>query len=302
MTVTELITTGEARGGRRPKVDRRPMTVRRWMRKYLVGIIAIIVSVVVFLVPFVFVLLQAAKNPREAGLVTFSWPTEWQFVQNFFEVLQTNDYQVLWAFLNSAVLTIASCTIMVVLAAMVGYILQRKRSRLNPIVNFLVLAALIVPPAVVPTIWVLQGVGLFKTLPGMILIEATFGLAFCVLLFRAFVATIPRELDEAAIIDGAGPLRLFFGVVLPLLKPVIVTVIVVQAVFVFNDFQGPLYFLPGSDNPTVQLGLYNFTSQSVSQFNLLFMYILLTTIPMLIMYIIFNRQIVAGMTSGAVKG
>jgi len=278
------------------------MTFRRWTRKYLLGIIAIIVSVVVFLVPFAFVLLQAAKNPKEAGLVNFAWPTDWQLWQNFVEVLQKNDYQVLWAFLNSTVLTILSCTIMVVLAAMVGYVLQRKRTWLNPIINFLVLAALIVPPAVVPTIWVLQGVGLFKTLPGMILIESTFGLAFCVLLFRAFVATIPKELDEAAVIDGAGPIRLFFGVVLPLLKPVIVTVIVVQAVFVFNDFQGPLYFLPGSDIPTVQLGLYNYQSQTLSQFNLLFMYILLTTIPMLIMYIIFNRQIVAGMTSGAIKG
>ncbi len=278
------------------------MTFRRWTRKYLLGIIAIIVSVVVFLVPFAFVLLQAAKNPKEAGLVNFAWPTDWQLWQNFVEVLQKNDYQVLWAFLNSTVLTILSCTIMVVLAAMVGYVLQRKRTWLNPIINFLVLAALIVPPAVVPTIWVLQGVGLFKTLPGMILIESTFGLAFCVLLFRAFVATIPKELDEAAVIDGAGPIRLFFGVVLPLLKPVIVTVIVVQAVFVFNDFQGPLYFLPGSDIPTVQLGLYNYQSQTLSQFNLLFMYILLTTIPPLIMYIFFNRQIVAGMTSGAVKG
>jgi raffinose/stachyose/melibiose transport system permease protein len=278
------------------------MTFRRWIRKYLLGIIAILVSVVVFLVPFAFVFLQAAKNPKESGLLTFAWPTEWQLWQNLGDVLQTNDYQVIWAFLNTTIITVASVIIMVVLAAMVGYLLQRKRTRLNPFVNFLVLAALIVPPAVVPTIWVLQGVGLFKTLPGMILIEATFGLAFCVLLFRAFVATIPKELDEAAIIDGAGPLRLFFGVVLPLLRPVIVTVIVVQSVAVFNDFQNPLYFLPGSDYPTVQLGLYNFQSVSVSQFNLLFMYILLVTIPPLIMYIIFNRQIVAGMTSGAIKG
>ncbi len=302
MTLTEAVTTANARGSRRPKVDRRPMTFRRWTRKYLVGIIAVIVSVVVFLVPFAFVVLQAAKNPKESGLLTFAWPTEWQFWQNFTDVLQTNDYQVLWAFLNTTIITVASVVVMVVLAAMVGYLLQRKRTRLNPFVNFLVLAALIVPPAVVPTIWVLQGTGLFKTLPGMILIEATFGLAFCVLLFRAFVATIPRELDEAAIIDGAGPLRLFFGVVLPLLRPVIVTVVVVQSVAVFNDFQNPLYFLPGSDYPTVQLGLYNFQSVSVSQFNLLFMYIVLVTIPPLIMYIIFNRQIVAGMTSGAIKG
>ncbi|WP_374975851.1 carbohydrate ABC transporter permease [Microbacterium trichothecenolyticum] len=305
MTVTETLTTADARklrGGRRPKEDRRPMTVRRWMRKYLVGIIAIIASVVIFLLPFVFVFLQSAKSPQEAGLVEFSLPSEWLFWQNLVEVLEKNDYQVLWAFLWTTVITVFACAIMVVLAAMVGYVLQRKRTKLNAYINFMVLAALIVPPAVVPTIWVLQGVGLFKTIPGMILIQATFGLAFCVLLFRAFVATIPKELDEAAIIDGAGPMRLFFTVVLPLLKPVIVTVIVVQAVFVYGDFQGPLYFLPGNDYPTVQLGLYNFQSQTVSQFNLLFMYVLLTTIPPLIMYIFFNRQIVAGMTSGAVKG
>jgi len=302
VTLTEAVTTAGSRGTRAPKADRRPMTFRRWMRKYAVGIIAILVSIVVFIVPFVFVVLQAAKDPREAGLVQFSLPTEWRLWENFVDVVSANDYNFLLAMLNSIVLTVASVAIMVVFAAMVGYVLQRKRSKLNAYINFLVLAALIVPPAVLPTIWVPQGVGLFKTLPGLILVEATFGLAFCILLFRAFVATIPKELDEAAIIDGAGPIRLFFGVVLPLLKPVIVTVVVVQAVAVFSNFQNPLYFLPGSDTPTVQLPLYNYQSQTVSQFNLLFMYVLLVTIPPLIMYIFFNRQIVAGMTSGAVKG
>jgi raffinose/stachyose/melibiose transport system permease protein len=135
-----------------------------------------------------------------------------------------------------------------------------------------------------------------------VLIETTFGLSFSILLFRAFVATIPRELDEAATIDGAGSLRLFFQVILPLLRPVIVTVVVVQAVAIFNDFQNPLYFLPGNDLATVQLTLYNFQSQSLSQYNLLFMDVLLITIPPLVLYIFFNRQIVAGLTSGAVKG
>ena len=157
------------------------------------------------------------------------------------------------------------------------------------------------PPAVVPTIWVLQGLKLFGTMPGMILIETTFGLSFCILLFRAFVGNIPRELDEAAVLDGAGPVRLFLRVVLPLLRPVIVTVIVVQAVFVFNDFAGPLYFLPG-DQVTVQLALYTFSGQNLSFYNLLFMAIFIITIPPLIAYIFFNRQIVSGITSGAVKG
>ena len=137
---------------------------------------------------------------------------------------------------------------------------------------------------------------------GLILIEVDYGLSFSVLLFRAFIATIPRELDEAAIIDGAGPLRIFFTVILPLLRPVVVTVIVVQAVAIFNDFTNPLYFLPGAKNATVQLTLYNFQSQFNTSYNLLFMNILLITIPPLIVYIFFNRQIVAGLTAGAVKG
>jgi raffinose/stachyose/melibiose transport system permease protein len=276
--------------------------VRVRTQRWVVGIIAIVVSFAIFLVPFAFIILQAAKSPGEAGEFSFALPTNWMIWQNLTAVLTTNDGIIVRAFVNSAVLTITSVIVMVVFAAMVGYVLSRKRTRLNPIINFFVLAGLIVPPAVVPTIWVLQGIGLFKTLPGMILIEATFGLSFCILLFRAFVSTIPKELDEAAVIDGAGPIRLFFTVVLPLLRPVIITVIVVQAVAVFNDFTGPLYFLPGDDNATVQLTLYNFQSQTLSQYNLLFMDILLITIPPLVMYIFFNRQIVAGMTSGAVKG
>jgi len=284
--------------GRTPERRVRRATVQRW----LVGIIAIAVSFVVFLVPFAFVLLQAMKSPADANQLQFSFPTEFQLWQNVVAVFNSGTTGLLRSFINSAVLTVGSVIIMVVFSAMVGYVLQRRPGPWNRVVNFFVLAGLIVPPAIVPTIWVLQGLQLFKTMTGMILIEATFGLSFCILLFRAFVATIPKELDEAAVIDGAGPLRLFFTVVLPLLKPVIITVVLVQSVSVFNDFANPLYFLPGSDNQTVQQTLYSFQTQSVSQLNLLFTDVLLITIPPLILYIFFNRQIVAGMTSGAVKG
>ncbi|QNE36015.1 carbohydrate ABC transporter permease [Leifsonia shinshuensis] len=275
---------------------------RTKIRAWIVGVVAILVSVVVFLVPFAFVVLQAAKTPEDASSLAFTWPKEWQFFPNLIAVLQSGDGLIWRAFLNSFILTVGSVALMVVLSAMAGYVLARKRSKWGPVVNFFVLAGLIVPPAVVPTIWVLQGTGLYKTMPGMILIETTFGLSFCILLFRAFFNTVPRELDEAAVLDGAGRVRLFFQVILPLLKPVIVTVIVVQSVFVFNDFAGPLYFLPGSDNATVQTTLYTFAGQNLSFYNLLFMDILLITIPPLVAYIFFNRQIVAGMTSGAIKG
>lgn len=271
-------------------------------RGTLLGVVSIFVSVIIFLVPFLFVILQAMKTAAEASRLKFSWPEQVVFMENITEVLTMRDGIVPRAFFNSTVLTIASVVIMVITAAMVGFVLQRRSSKWNPVVNFFVLAGLIVPPAVVPTIWLLQSLGLFKTLPGLILIEATFGLSFCILLFRAFVSTIPKELDEAALIDGAGSVRLFFTVILPLMKPTVITVIVVQAVNVFNDFANPLYFLPGDENATVQLTLYNFMSQTLNQWNLVFTDVLLITIPPLIMFIFFNRQIVAGMTSGAVKG
>jgi raffinose/stachyose/melibiose transport system permease protein len=271
-------------------------------RNYLLSAVAIVASIVVFIIPFAFIVLTAVKDRQQAANLDFSWPHQFRIVQNFVEVVKARDFMLVIAFINSTILTVASVAGMVVLAAMAGFVLQRRKSRWNGFVNFLVLSGLIIPPAVVPTIWVLQKFGLFKTMPGLILIEIAFGLSFCVLLFRAFVATIPRELDEAAIIDGAGPLRLFFGVIFPLLRSVIVTVIVVQSVAVFNDFTNPLYFLPGDQNATVQLTLYNFQSQFSTQYNLLFMNILLITIPPLVMFLIFNRQIVAGMTAGAIKG
>jgi raffinose/stachyose/melibiose transport system permease protein len=266
------------------------------------GIAAILITTVVFIVPFLFIVVNALKSSREAAMRSFALPAVWRLWDNLVEVIQTRDYMVLTAFVNSTILTVASVTMLVIFGAMVGYVLQRRPSIWTRPANFLILAGLIIPPAVVPTIWLLQGLGLFKTLHGLILIEVAYGLSFSVLLFRAFIATIPRELDEAAIIDGAGPMRIFFGIILPLLRPVVVTVIVVQSVAIFNDFTNPLYYLPGNKNATVQLTLYNFLSQFNTSYNLLFTDILLITIPPLIVYIFFNRQIVAGLTAGAVKG
>jgi raffinose/stachyose/melibiose transport system permease protein len=271
-------------------------------RGLLLGSVAVLVSGVIFLVPFAFIALTAVKTRQEASLLQFSWPTELAIVQNFEAVLEARDYMLVIAFINSTILTVASVTLLVVLGAMVAFVLQRRASRWNGLINFLVLSGLIIPPAVVPTIWVLQGLGLFRTMPGLILIEVAFGLSFTILLFRAFIATIPRELDEAAIIDGARSTNLFFRVIFPLLRSVTVTVIVVQSVVIFNDFANPLYFLPGEKNATVQLTLYNFQSQFNTQYNLLFMNILLITVPPLIMFLFFNRRIVAGLTAGAVKG
>jgi raffinose/stachyose/melibiose transport system permease protein len=268
----------------------------------VLGIIAILVSALVFLVPFAFIILTAFKNKQQATLLDFSWPDGFHLWSNIVEVVTTRNWMLLTAFINSTILTVVSVTLLVVFAAMVGFVLARRKTRWNGLIEFLILAGLMIPPAVVPTIWLLQGVGLFGKLHGLVLIEVAYGLPFSIILYRAFIATIPRELDEAAIIDGARPFDVFFRIILPLLWPVTVTNIVVQSVGVFNDFTNPLYYLPGNANATVQLTLYNFQSQFNTSYNLLFTNILLITIPPLLVFLFFNRHIVAGMTAGAVKG
>ena len=270
--------------------------------RYWLGTAALVVTAVVFVVPFLFILFMAIKDRKQSSLLDFSLPTSNNLISNVVEVVKARDYMLVTAFINSTILTVASVAGMVALGAMVAFVRQRRYSRWNRLIDLLVLSGLIIPPAVVPTIWVLQKLGIFRTLPGLILIEVAFGLSFTILLFQAFISTIPKELDEAAILDGAGPFRLFFRVIFPLLKSVVVTVIVVQSVFVFNDFVNPLYFLPGDDNATVQLTLFNFKSQFTTEWNLLFTDILLITLPMLVLFIFFNRKIVEGMTAGAVKG
>ena len=269
---------------------------------YWLSATAIVVFAVVFLVPFAFILITAVKTQQDAALLNFTWPTQWQFLQNLQEVIQARDYILIIAFINSAILTVTSVTFVVVLSAMAAFVIQRRKSRLTTAINLVILSGLIIPPAVVPTIWVLQKLSLFKTMPGLIMVEIAYAMAFCLLLFQAFIRTIPRDLDEAALIDGAGSLSLFFRVVFPLLRPIIITVVVIQSVFIYNDFVHPLYFLPGEENATVQLTLFNFSSQYTNAYNLLFMDIMLVTIPPLIMFMIFQRQIVSGMTAGSVKG
>ena len=271
-------------------------------RGVVIGVAAIVLSAIFFLVPFLFSLVIASMDRTQANELQFTWPQPFVLLDNVGEALAARDYLMVIAFINSIILTVASVAALVILSAMVAYIWQRRASRWSPVVNILVLAGLIVPPAIVPTIWVLQTLGLFRTMPGLIFIEIAYGLPFCILLFRAFIASVPRELDEAAVVDGAGSVQIFFRVIFPVLRSVIMTVIILQSVLIYNDFQNPLYFLPGTQNATVQLTLLNFQSQFTTQYNLLFATILLVTIPPLIMFIFFNRKIVAGMAAGSVKG
>ena len=270
-------------------------------KRFIADALAILFAVIVYCVPFYFVILNSFKTRGEAALMNIRWPSAFPIAENYQKVLDTNNGIVIRAFGNSIVITLFSILLMVVVCSMAGYVLQRKRDKIGTLANFIVLTGLMIPPAIVPTIWVMQGIGIYKSIGGMVLIEVALNLSFACILYRGFMASIPRELDEAAVIDGCGPLRMFWQVILPLLQPVTATVIVLSAVTIFNDFVNPLYFLPGTKNATVQQTLYNFNGQYGSDWNLLFADVMLITIPPLTLFIFFNKKIVSGMVAGAIK-
>lgn len=264
-------------------------------------VLGMVCAFLIFIIPFIFMFLNSLKERREANLLRLSLPEIFKW-ENYKEVLTAGNGIVLTAFKNSLLLTAGSVIILIITCAMAGYVLQRRKGKIMSKINALIMIGLMVPPAILPTISIMQGLHVYKTLFGMIMIEVALQTPFSIMLYRGFMGSIPIELEEAGYIDGCNKVKMFTTVVFPLLKPVTATVVILNAVNIFNDFTNPLYFLPGSKNATVQLTLYEFMGKYSSSYNLLFADVIIITIPMLILFIIFNKRIVDGMVAGAVKG
>jgi raffinose/stachyose/melibiose transport system permease protein len=275
--------------------------VKRRRSRLVVEILAVALALVIFGVPISFVITNAGKTSAGAAEMSIAPAAKTQYIANFSNVISASNHMLIRAFANSTVITALSILVLLAVSSMAGFVLERRKGRGISWVNFLVLAGLMIPPAVVPTIWVLKSIGLYKSLVGLVLVEAALAFPFSVLLYRGYMGAIPRELDEASFIDGCTGLDLFVRVIFPLMKPVSTTIAIITSISVFNDFVNPLYFLPGAKNVTVQLTLYNFISTYLNKWNLLFADILLISIPPLVFFIFFNRKIVSGMVAGAIK-
>ena len=271
-------------------------------RKTLIGdILGVIITVLIFIIPFYFMFVNSIKSKKEANQLSIAWPKEIHF-ENYVEVLTKSNGQRITAFKNSAILTLCSVALLCLFGAMAGYAIQRRSDKKMKLVQSVIMLGLMIPASILPTIHLLQTLHLYKTMLGMILIEVALQLPFTIMLYRGYMASIPVELEESAKIDGCNSWQIFTKIIFPLLKPINATVIILDAVTIFNDFTNPLYFLPGAKNATVQLTLYNYKGQFASSYNLLFADIILITVPMLILFLIFNKKIVAGMVAGSVKG
>lgn len=270
-------------------------------RKTIGEIFAVVIAFIIYGIPFYFMILNSIKNKGEASQLDLKWPSKILFFENYRAVLAEQDGVVIRAFINSAIITLFSIILLVIITSMAGFVLQRRVSRYSNFLSFLILIGLILPPSVVPTIWVLKNIGIYRTLLSIILVEAALSFPFATLLYTNFIVAIPREIDESALIDGCTNLQLFFRIIFPLLKPVTSTIIILSGISIYNDFVNPLYFLPGADNPTVQLTLYNFLSRYNTSWNLLFADVVLISIPPLILFIFFNKRIISGMVAGSIK-
>lgn len=268
----------------------------------LFELLGLLLAFFLYLIPFYFVIINSFKTKREAGLMNISWPSTFQIAENYRTVITNNRSALLVAFKNSIIITALSLLVMILVCSMAGFVLQRRRDKLSTAANFALLTGLMIPPAIVPTIWVMKAIGIYKSIPGMVLIEVALNCSFSCILYRGFMGSIPREIDDAAVIDGCGPLGLYSRIIMPLLKPVTATIIVLSTINIFNDFVNPMYFLPGTRNITVQQTLYNYSGQYANDYNLLFADVMLITIPPLLLFIFFNKQIVSGMVAGAIKG
>jgi len=277
------------------------MNKKTKIRLRIYDVVGIVLSSIIFFIPIYFLIITSLKNVKEAYRMELSFPDKLNFIENFREVLSVQDGIVLRAFLNSFIITAFAVTGLVLVCSMAGFVIQRRKNRLTGLWNMVILIGLMVPPAIVPTIWVLNALHIYGTIPSMVLLEIAFFFPFSTLMYKGFMKTIPRELDEAAILDGCGRIRLFFQIIFPLLRPVNITIIVLTAVFIYGDFMNPLYFLPGPRNATVQLTLFNFIGQYSSEWNLLFADVVLVTIPPLILYLFLNKRIIQGMVAGSLK-
>ncbi len=275
--------------------------MKRKIARIAVEVAAVVLALALFGVPLSYVATNAGKSSAEAAEMSIMPAAKTQYLENFAAVMKTSDYMLVRAFLNSALITTVSIVVLLAVSSMSGFVLERRKGKAVSFINFFILAGLMIPPAVVPTIWVLKSIGLYKNMLGLILVEAALSFPFSVLLYRGYMGAIPRELDEASFIDGCGGFELFTRVVFPLMKPVSITIAIITSINIFNDFVNPLYFLPGAKNATVQLTLYNYISTYLNKWNLLFADILLISIPPLVFFIVFNRKIVSGMVAGAVK-
>ena len=251
------------------------------------------------IVPIYIVFVNALKTQAEASSMGPELPAVPQWA-NFGTVVDQG--KLMTAFINSALYSLGGTVLAVFLSALAAYVLARRRTRRHQVIYLLLIAGIAIPTNFVTLMKVMQVTGLIDSQLGMILLYAATQIPFSVFLIYAFIDTLPQELDEAAFIDGCTPIRTFFSIILPMLTPVLVTCGVLSILNIWNEFLMPLYFVNSTDKWPMTLAIYQFFGMFQSDWSLVSADVVLTILPVILIYIVAQRWILSGMSAGAVKG
>lgn len=261
-------------------------------------VVALLITLV-YMVPFYMVVNVALKPPTDTR--SYWLPPMQAYWDNFATALTSG--RLLMAMKNSVVITLFAVVLIVVCGSFAAYPLARRRSRMNTGIRNFFLGVMMVPPlsilvSLYSTMVSMKGV---NTYWGIILVLVTFELPLSIFLYTNFVSTIPRALDEAASIDGCGPIRTFFQIIMPQLKPVTASVIILTGMHCWNDYQFSLYILQSTEMRTIPLAISSFFSQTTSNLYAATAAAVLAILPAIILFLSMQKYFIRGMVDSAVK-
>lgn len=275
-------------------------------------IIALVIAIYV-LFPFALVVLNSAKVNTDItnNPIGFNGASLSQMAQNFNDVVNNQHFRFWNAFGYSALITVLSLVLLALFGAMAAWVICRNKTKWSNAIYFIFIASMIIPFQVVmlPLISTFRetgkfvGISMLQSVTGIVFAYLGFGGAMTVFILVGFIKGIPYDLEEAASIDGCSPEQVFFLIIFPLLKPVIMTVTILNGMWIWNDYLLPSLMLGRSgDIMTLPIAVQAFVGSYVKQWNLILTGALLAIIPMIILFLIAQKQIMNGMIEGAVKG
>lgn len=262
--------------------------------------VLLIVLLGIIVMPIFWVILGSFKTAFEIANYPFSLPASWN-LDNLIGAWQLGNFKTY--FFNSAFITVVGMIIVFLVACPAGYVFAQMTFPGNQILFYLFILGLSLPVQVIiiPVFFQLKTMGLVDSLTGITLVSVGMALPFSVFLMRNTFKDVPKELRESAYVDGAGEWRTYLKIMLPLAKPGIVALMVFTFMNIWNDFMLPLVLLISEDKYTIPLGLLSFQGNNASNYGLIFGGTLISMVPSVIVYLIFQRQFVEGMSAGSDK-
>lgn len=271
---------------------------------------------IIFISPFVLILINSAKSSRDILLNPLSLPADWGiFIDNIVSIWNNPSINYRESFISSIIITIVSLLVITLVSSLAAWGLVRHKSKTSTFIFLMFVASMVIPFQVVmyPLIsWFrflqenvtqpLFGFNLLRSYWGVFLAYGGFGMGLSVFMFHGFIKAVPVEIEEAAEIDGANKIQTFFLIVLPLLKPITVTILILNGIWIWNDYLLPLLLLGvGNDIQTLPIAVANFAGSYTKQWDMILTSSLMVIAPVVILFIFAQKHIMKGMVEGAIK-